>query len=157
MAVDMSYYGTVEDADTYFAALLRRDLWFDATPQEKQQALVAATKQIDRLNFKWEKVESDQVLQFPRTADPDVVVTEVPEAIEAATYELAYTLMNDVDPDAEFRNEKRQSHTFNSIKTTIDSSFVQEHIHAGIPSSSAWNLLLPYLEPVMEFTMQRVS
>lgn len=151
------FYGTVAGANTYFTGLLRRDLWFDATADEKQQALVAATNQIDRLNFKWEKVDADQVLQFPRTDDPDVVVTEIPGDIEKATYELAYVLLNDVDPDAEIRNARKQSHTFGMVKTTVDTSFSQDHVQAGIPSILAWHYLFPYLEEVRSFTMNRVS
>lgn len=160
MAVDDTppFYGTVAAANTYFASLLRRDLWFDASAEDREKALVAATNQIDRLNFKLLPTASDQALQFPRTEeDADVLVTTVPTDIEKATYELAYVFLNDVDPDAEIRNERKLSHTFGGVKTVVNGNYVQEHVHAGIPSSQAWHYLYPFLEPIRSFTMQRVT
>lgn len=149
----MTCYGTVEDADAYFVELLRRELWFDATAADKLKALNSATILIDRLNFKLEKAESDQELQFPRT-DQD----EVPLDIQYATYELAYVLLNDVDPDAEIRGERRISHTMGSVKTVLDSSFIQTHVHSAIPSAQAWHYLFPYIDQSgRDLRLERVS
>jgi hypothetical protein len=52
MALNMSYYGTLAEANQYFALRLHSIAWDMAEPRDKPKALFAATKIIDSLNFK---------------------------------------------------------------------------------------------------------
>ncbi len=52
MALNLSYYGTLEEANQYFALRLHSIAWDMAEPRDKPKALYAATKIIDSLNFK---------------------------------------------------------------------------------------------------------
>ncbi len=96
MALDLTFYGTIEEAETYFAMRLHEYAWTSASSADKQKALYAARQIIDALNYKGHKAtvytllvanplatdeairaaEVAQPLEFPRGAD-----TEIPEAI----------------------------------------------------------------------------
>ncbi len=134
-------YGTVERADNYFALTLEGMRWSDTDRDRKVRALVTATKAIDRLNFAGSKATSDQPLQFPRGTD-----TLVPVAIEEATYELALALLRGINPDTERDNLYKNSQAYGPVRTDYNRGAVPLHIVHGIPSPTAWNLLLPFLE-----------
>ena len=68
----MAYYGTISDGDTYFATKLRATAWTGATDADQEKALNMATRAIDQLNFKGDKYDEDQALEFPRDEDETV-------------------------------------------------------------------------------------
>lgn len=133
-------YGTLDRADNYFASMLEGQKWAYTTRQRKLAALVSATKAIDRLNFVGDKADCDQYLQFPRGTD-----TIVPVDIEQASYELAIALLKGVDPNTERDNLTMTVQGYGNLRSEHDRSIVPPYIVAGIPSATAWNLLLPYL------------
>ena len=158
-----SHYGTVGEANTYFETKLHTTAWDDASASEKEKALFEATRAIDRLAFKGYKnttyllllsnedatdeeireANLEQELAFPRDAD-----TTVPEEIEIAAYEIAYELLDGVEPQKELENLGVLSHHYgNAVRTNYSEErfrFVQHLVH-GIPSVYAWRLLKPYL------------
>lgn len=166
----MTAYATVAEADAYFVTRLYADVWVNSTSQNKQKALATAARIIDRLNFQGEKhsvyetrlsllgtadtavcltddqyaalmvADAEQELQFPRGSD-----TEPPNDVKIASYEIAYALLDGVDPDIEFQDQGVVSQGYSSVRTTYDRSIVQEHINAGIPSPTAWRYLKPYV------------
>lgn len=169
-------YGTVQKANDYFGTRLHSDLWDATSLPDKTKALQQATRLINNLNFAGEKNAAflvrdalniicitteqqttiweaglTQADEFPRGSD-----TVVPVAIEEATYELAFSLLDGVDPEIEFQNQSTISEGFASVRDTKDRSFVQEHIHAGIPSLSAWSRLRRYLRDVGSIQLSRV-
>jgi hypothetical protein len=166
-------YGTVEKANVYFAARLHADVWTSAVAADKPKALLAATKIIDALNFKGYKstvyavllansnathdevrvAEATQALEFPRDAD-----TVVPVAIEEATYEIAYALLDGRDPEMDLEALAVTSQRYAAVGTSYDRSYgPQAHILNGVPSMVAWRILLPYLRPANEIKLSRVS
>ena len=52
MALDLSYYGTLEEANQYFAMRLHSVAWDMAYPKDRPKALRAATAIIEKLNYK---------------------------------------------------------------------------------------------------------
>jgi hypothetical protein len=142
----MANYGTRAEGDTYFRNKLHNQTWFDATPDEREIALTEATMRIDFLRFDGAKVDDDQELEFPRYYGDDPDGTEVvPEAIENATYELAFSLLDGIDPDMELENLNSTSHTYAGIRTNRYAMDTLPHIVAGIPNLTAWRFLMPYL------------
>ena len=55
MAIDTTYYGSVDEANAYFAGRLYSQPWGEADPGDKPKALLAARRLIDNLNFKGHK------------------------------------------------------------------------------------------------------
>lgn len=177
----MSAYATVSEANAYFELRLYSGLWNTKTVQVKTTALEQATRIIDRLNFAGEKHAANlvrqsltgedgtlqcledailrqiydagatQELEFPRGRD-----TAIPVDIKIATYEIAFALLDGVEPDSELENLGVVSQGYSSVRTTYDRSFVQEHLNAGVPSATAWRYLKPYLRDGSTVKFSRV-
>lgn len=162
-------YVAVAEADVYFSQKLNRPLWPSTNPSDKLKALVEATQRIDRLNYGGKKADPSQFLQFPRgntytrpvppsapvnallfnSIDPfETIVSKdpyVPVDIKIATCEVAYKLIDGVDPDEEINRLATESQGFSNVKTIYNRKYLQEHMLAGIPSPLAWQHLRPYL------------
>ena len=137
----MDPYASLSEAATYFSERLRTAPWDDASQDDKLKALKMATRAIDRLNFAGYKHDAAQEFQFPRGDD-----TVVPQDVKDACCELAITFLDDVDADMEVENLSNSQQGIGDAKTSRDTSYVQLHIRAGIPSIKAWSLLTPYLD-----------
>ena len=170
-----SAYSTVYAANDYFADRLHSPMWLNSNPVEQWQALVAATRAIDNLNFKGYKAtvasllsgivdisevdpsairaaEQAQELEFPRGTD-----TTVPTPIIRACYEIAYALLDGVDPDTELENLAVVSQGYAGVRTTYNR--IQqpiEHLVAGIASATAWRLLKPFIRDGQAIKTSRV-
>lgn len=166
-------YATVVEAQAYFDGRLNENAWTDASPQDRTKSLLAATRIIDRLNFKGCKktvydlvtanaeatqeeinaASASQELQFPRDTD-----TEIPIEIKYACYEIAYALLDGIDPDLELENLAIISHGYASVRTTYSRSHnPPEHLNAGVPSATAWRFLRPFLREPGGITLSRVN
>lgn len=145
-------YGTLEKADNYFAMMLEGQRWTYTDRLKRFQALVSATRRIDRLNFIGVKSNPNQFLQFPRGTD-----TLVPVDIEQACYELALVLLKGVDPDTERDNLSSTFQGYGGLRSEFDRSIIHPYLVAGIPSFTAWNLLLPYLDERSGIELKRIS
>lgn len=149
---DLLSYTSVGETDTYFASRLHNMDWVEATDPNKQIALAEATRIIDRLNFSGYKTSETQALEFPRNGS-----TIVPQAIKDATAEIALALLGGVDPERELRGLRVTSRRFSAVGTTYDPHGAPLHILAGVPSATAWGLLLPYLSDNRGIIVRRVS
>ena len=172
MAITYEFYGTVAEADTYFGHRLHEYAWTGATAEDHTKSLWAATLILDALNFKGKKnavylllladpsasdediraAEASQPLEFPRGED-----TVVPDMIDKATYEIAYTLLDGKDPELELENLGIMSQGFGSVRTTYSRSQVPiEHIINGVPSTQAWRFIKPFLRDDEAIKLSRV-
>jgi len=168
-------YATVEEANQYFSERLHTASWDNSSPVEQNKALLMATRSIDNLNFKGYKhtvdtllsgvsdisevdpasihaAEVAQELEFPRGSD-----TVVPPVIQRACYEIAFSLLDGVDPDTELENLGVVSQGYAGIRTTYNR--IQqpiEHLVAGIPSATAWRLLKPFIRDGKAVKISRV-
>ena len=173
MAINYTYYGTLDEANEYFSNRLHEIAWSEADPADRPKALRAATIIIDTLNYKGNKyavyalletnpdatpeeiraAEASQPLEFPRGED-----TTTPEAIRIAQYEMAHALLDGVDPELELQNLGIISSGLASVRTTYNRAQVPiEHIVNGVPSALAWRLLMPFLRDDDALRLQRVS
>lgn len=148
----MSAYLIESEAQTYFEQnKLDYRAWLNTTSTQREKALLIATKQIDRLNYKGQKADEDQENEFPRGSD-----TEVPQPIKDACAELAYALLDGRDPEMEFDTTYVVSKKIGPVSTTSNPKANRAHIAAGIVSVTAWSLLLPFLENVRSIKVERV-
>ncbi|KPK52069.1 MAG: hypothetical protein AMS22_09840 [Thiotrichales bacterium SG8_50] len=167
-----SYYGTITEANEYFSYRLHEEAWSDASTADREKALIRATAIIDALNFKGQKAtvydeenygegyEEDlraaqvsQELEFPRDED-----TDVPHEIKVACWEIAYNLLDGVDPDLELENLGVVSQGIASVRTTYNRNHTQiEHLMNGVPSAAAWRYLRPFLRSSEDVRVSRAD
>ena len=92
-------YVTLAGANTYFETVPNSSTWTDKTDDQKNRALISATRWIDSLNYYGDRCDEDQALKWPRNNyDVDGVELEcslIPNDVKYATYELARALAND--------------------------------------------------------------
>ncbi len=92
-------YVTLADANAYFETVPDSSTWTNKTDDQKNRALISATRWIDSLNYYGDRCDEDQALKWPRNNyDVDGVELEcslIPNDIKYATYELARALAND--------------------------------------------------------------
>jgi hypothetical protein len=154
--MDFEYYGTVDEANTYFGMRLYAEAWDNAEPADKPRALYAATTLIDRLNFKGDKSPvwalKQTLLHYVNPLDPfwtseEVRITEqqlrdanaqqalefprgndteVPEDIRRACYEIAYSLLDGADPQAALENLQATIHGFGETRTSYERAQVPQ-------------------------------
>ncbi len=94
-------YVTLAAADAYFETTPDSATWTDKTTDQKNRALISATRWIDALSFYGDRCTETQALKWPRknyTVDGiDLSCTVIPTEVKTATYELARALANDTD------------------------------------------------------------
>lgn len=146
----MTPYLEVDDAQDYFDDRLNTLVWEEATDSDKLKALKTATRLINNLRFIGKKLIADQENEFPRIGQ-----ISIPDAIKAATCELALVLLDSVDPNFEIENTPVTGDSFALAKSTFNRDFVMAHVRNGIPSSEAWAKLLPYLVDPLAMRLKR--
>lgn len=175
-------YLTVDQAEFYFAARVETSAWANSTLQQKNAALIDATRRIDRLNFtglrtfdynrRFAEIDPNeggvygtniirpsdappphgQLLEFPRNGS-----IYIPEDILRACAEVAYATLDGIDPEMEMQNLNRTSQRFGAVSESYSLQYINQAFLNGIPSITAWNMLLPYLQDPREITVARVS
>ncbi len=94
-------YVTLAEADTYFETVPNSSTWDDKTDDQKNRALISATRWIDSLNFYGDRCDNGQALKWPRNNyhvdRVELTCSLIPADIKYATYELARALANDTD------------------------------------------------------------
>lgn len=98
-----SYVATA-DGDTYFDERLNASAWTDADADDKERAVIMATRRLDQEDYRGEKNTTGQALKWPRIAAFDEDGEEyasdaIPEFLKQATYELALRFLNDGTTD----------------------------------------------------------
>jgi hypothetical protein len=94
-------YVTLADANTYFETVPDSSDWTAKTDDQKNRALISATRWIDALSFYGDRCSETQALKWPRknykVDGITLACTLIPVGIEVATYELARAFANDTD------------------------------------------------------------
>jgi hypothetical protein len=94
-------YVTLAEANTYFETAPDSSTWTDKTDDQKNRALISATRWIDALSFYGARCTDTQALSWPRenymVDGVALSCTLIPQRIKAATFELARALANDTD------------------------------------------------------------
>ena len=94
-------YVTLAEADAYFETVPDSSTWTDKTDDQKNRALISATRWIDALSFYGDRCTETQALKWPRedykVDGIKLVCTLIPKQVKVATYELARAFANDTD------------------------------------------------------------
>lgn len=92
LVIGENSYVTVTEADEYLSALYLADEWGSVTPENKLKLLITATRMLDRLPVKYERVSPLQKLKFPCRTDGLGDGTE--QAKEACILQAWYLFRN---------------------------------------------------------------
>ena len=94
-------YVTLAEANTYFETVPDSTTWTNKTDDQKNRALISATRWLDGLNFYGDRCDESQALKWPRNNyhvdDVELACTSIPTNIKYAQYELARALANETD------------------------------------------------------------
>ena len=94
-------YVTLAEADAYFETVPSSTTWDDKTDDQKNRAIISATRWIDSLNFYGDRCSNNQALSWPRNNyhvdRVELTCSAIPTDIKYASYELARALANDTD------------------------------------------------------------
>lgn len=170
-------YATEESAQRYFDGRLNSDAWDSASSRDRGKALLDATRRIDRLNFAGLRTSdynsrmatlSDtgvltcsgiltpstpgQPLEFPRDGHKFY-----PDEIVAACCEIAFSLLDGVDPEMEMSSLPSIHQGFAAVRETYEPTIARIAYRHGIPSYTAWNYLYPFLADPGEIVLRRVN
>jgi hypothetical protein len=129
-------YVTLADADAYFETVPNSSTWTDKTTDQKNRALISATRWIDSLNFYGDRCDNGQSLKWPRNNyhvdRVELTCTLIPADIKYATYELARALANDTDAITNTESdpdELYQEVTLGDLKVRYKDSKVENPIN----------------------------
>ena len=94
-------YVTLAEANSYFETVPDSSTWTNKTDDQKNRALISATREIDNLVFYGDRCDEDQALKFPRTNYQvdrvELSCSTIPLNVKYAQYELARALANETD------------------------------------------------------------
>jgi hypothetical protein len=94
---------------------------------------------------------ASQPLEFPRGSD-----TVVPDAIVMAEYELAYSLLDGIDPQMELENLMVTAQGYAEVRTHYERNMVPiEHLINLVPNPLAWSLIKPFLRDDQALRLSR--
>ena len=83
-------YVTLAEANSYFETVPDSSTWTNKTDDQKNRALIAATREIDNLVFYGDRCDNGQALKFPRNNykidDVELACTTIPNNIKYAHY-----------------------------------------------------------------------
>ena len=148
VTVQVGTYQSPAQVDAYAQTKLHTDGWDSADEATKLKIVYEATRRIDVLSYISIKIDSNQLLEFPRKPD-----TDVPVNILKAHSEIAIALADNDDLDTVGIISER----FAAVGITYDVKNIPIWKRIGIPSEMAWLLLSPYLRLPGGVTLRRVS
>ena len=94
-------YVTLTEANSYFETVPDSTTWDNKTVDQKNRALIAATRWIDSFVYYGDRCDDGQALKFPRNNyqvdGVELACSKIPNNIKYAQYELARALANDTD------------------------------------------------------------
>jgi len=174
----MSYYGTLNEANSYFASRLYTDAWDNSTSSNRVKALTQATRIIDSLNYKGVKstvydiLYSDDVRVAPEPTEDEIITadrlqelefprgkdSDVPQEIEWACYEIAFALLEGFNPDTSADELRVLKQSYAAVGTTYaEGEQAAEYLLYGIPNGTVWRWLKPRLVDDRSIRVRRVN
>jgi len=134
LVVGTNSYLSIADAEEYFTTRIRSDSWYGATEDEKAQALITATRQIDRLALRGTKKLSSQALAFPRYPN-----TEVSQRVKDAICEEGFAILKGVTKRIELQQQGVKQAQVGNIMEIYSGKKIK------LISPEARELLRPYM------------
>lgn len=110
-------YVTLAEANAYFETTPDDSTWVNKTDDQKNRAIISATRFIDDFEFYGDRCTTTQALKWPRknyTVDGiKLECTLIPDEVKVGTFELARALAN--NPDA-LTGSKGTDGTYEEVK-----------------------------------------
>ena len=98
--IEYPTYATVEEADDYFNASFGSS-WDNIDYSDKEKLLISATRSIDRVEYRGQKVEETQPLEFPRIINgketSEILLTKACCEEAQAIYDKGTSATADID------------------------------------------------------------
>lgn len=126
---------TLEEAEVFFEAVLDADAWTYATDARRLAALKQSELIVANLNL----VSYDAV------------------PILRATAMIALSLLQGNDPEQMLMDSRLSGNSVGVLSQTYKSGETPLHIIAGVPSHTAWLMLVPYLKPTTSVRLERAD
>ncbi len=118
--VNVNSYVSLDEANTYFSERLGADYWSTLDDEQKEKALITATKKIDRLPFIGCKQNPAQPLQFPRfyynSCCCNLQIADIPQQLKDAVCEEALTELQYLEANSEDVFNNAQTGSYQSLK-----------------------------------------
>lgn len=136
-------YITLDDAELYFETRLHKAEWTAATDDDKEIALMWATRLLDAsIEWKGTVVDTDQALQWPRADvydrnDTLIAETVIPSDILNATCELALALIRsertaDLDQDSQGLRRLKAGPVELEFKDLVQAKVIPDAVYAYV-------------------------
>jgi hypothetical protein len=142
------------DPNNYFSTRLHSSLWFNSSTDDQTSTLTQADRIIDSFNYISKKSDPLQSNEWPRII---CKVSQTPNEILYAKYEIAFALLSGIDPENELRSLRVTSRGYSSVRTTYSAADIPENIVNGVPSALAWLYLKPFFKTSGTIKIRRVS
>ena len=97
LTVGTNAYLNATDASAYFADRLRSTAWTSASATERDQSLMQATRLVNTLGFRGDRLSDSQPLAWPRsgtTTEGILFPSTTPQVVLDATCEVALVLLS---------------------------------------------------------------
>ena len=118
--VNVNSYVSLDEANTYFSERLGADYWSTLDDEQKEKALITATKKIDRLPFIGYKQNPAQPLQFPRfyynSCCCNLQIAGIPQQLKDAVCEEALTELQYLEANSEDVFNNAATGSYQSLK-----------------------------------------
>lgn len=120
--ININSYVTLDEANEYFVSRLGSDYWDTLEDEQKEKALITATKKIDRLPFIGYKQDPYQPLQFPRFYYSTgcyyngLPIEDIPQQVKDAVCEEALTTLQYIENNSEDIYNGALSGSYQSLK-----------------------------------------
>jgi hypothetical protein len=141
-------YISVSEADTLLQYELEYENWLSKTENEKERALVLATRNIDDNIFNGQKYDLEQKLEFPRDfltrKNGDNTYGEIPNNIKLACALEALAILengSNIKSDRGIKNK-----LFAGLSVTYTDSYANSN--NNMISDGAYKLIKPYLKRI---------
>jgi len=128
---------TLDEADAFIEYELNTDVWDVANDRRRMAALMKASSIIRNLNI-------DECYYMHNN-------------IKHATVLIAIQLLSGVDPESLLSNDNVVTSTIGVVSKSLRTTETAQHIIAGVPSHTAWNMLVPFLNNQTSVRLSRVD
>jgi len=143
-AVDANSYASLVEATAYFDTQLYRSNWEGATDDERNRALLSATRILDeQMNWKGLKYTEEQALRWPRSSvvgpdGYDVSYLTIPQFLINATAELSEHLIESN------RTAEPDTLGYSRMKVGELELVIDKYDRAPTLPDSVWQMIRPY-------------
>jgi len=145
-------YVTLEECTTYLSTELWAEAWLTTSTHNQQLALNKSEKIVDAIRYYGEKLDKNQIHEFPRDYQETI-----PQDVKDAVCLIALKLVEGRIPELDSDMARIKSDNLASAKTTYNEFNTPKHVLYGVPSYDAWGMLIKYVDTHKGIALNRVN